>query len=236
MTYVSIHAEILTYANEALASVSRRYFKTGPGDYGEGDQFLGLAVPTCRTLAKQFADLSLTDTTELLQSPLHEERLIALFILVRQFEHGTEEDRKTIFDLYLANSRSINNWDLVDSSAPQIVGGYLFSRDRAVLRQLADSTNLWERRIAILASYFFIKQNDFSDTLKIAAQLLTDSHDLIHKAVGWMLREVGNRSLAPLESFLEQYAPRMPRTMLRYAIEKLPTARRRHYLQVKGGK
>ena len=216
--------------NKERAEVSRRYFKTGPGEYGEGDIFLGIPVPELRKLAKTYRHLTLKDTTKLLQSPIHEERLLALLILIHIFPAGDESIKREIFDLYLNNTRYINNWDLVDTSAQYIAGAFLFHKDKKVLYRLAKSEDLWERRIAIMSTFHFIRQNAFSETLKIAEILIADREDLIHKAVGWMLREVGKRNLKIEEQFLKLYYKKMPRTMLRYAIEKFPKARRRRYL------
>jgi 3-methyladenine DNA glycosylase AlkD len=216
--------------NKERAEVSRRYFKTGPGEYGEGDIFLGIPVPELRKLAKTYRHLKLKDTTKLLQSPIHEERLLALLILIHIFPAGDESIKKEIFDLYLNNTRYINNWDLVDASAQYIAGAYLVHKNKKVLYRLAKSEDLWERRIAIMSTFHFIRQNEFSETLKIAEILIADREDLIHKAVGWMLREVGKRNLKIEEQFLKLYYKKMPRTMLRYAIEKFPNARRRLYL------
>ena len=216
--------------NKERAEVSRRYFKTGPGEYGEGDIFLGIPVPELRKLAKTYRHLALKDTTKLLQSPIHEERLLALLILIHIFPAGDESIKKEIFDLYLNNTRYINNWDLVDASAQYIAGAFLVHKNKKVLYRLAKSEDLWERRIAIMSTFHFIRQNAFSETLKIAEILIADREDLIHKAVGWMLREVGKRNLKIEEQFLKLYYKKMPRTMLRYAIEKFPKARRRLYL------
>ena len=216
--------------NKERAKVSRRYFKTGPGEYGEGDIFLGIPVPELRKLAKTYRHLTLKDTTKLLQSPIHEERLLALLILIHIFSAGDESMKKEIFNLYLNNTRYINNWDLVDASAQHVVGAYLVYKSKKVLYRLAKSEDLWERRIAIMSTFHFIRQEEFSQTLKIAEILITDREDLIHKAVGWMLREVGKRNLQVEEQFLKYHYKKMPRTMLRYAIEKFPKARRRLYL------
>jgi len=210
-----------------------RFFKSGPGEYGEGDKFLGVTVPKQRAIAKMHKDLALADVIKLLHSPWHEERLTALFILVLQFQKGDGQTRKKIYSLYLTNTKYINNWDLVDSSAPYIMGEYLFDKDRLILYKLAVSSNLWEKRIAILSTAFFIKQGQYKDTLSIAKLLLNDSHDLIHKAVGWMLREVGNKDKKTEVAFLDKYAATMPRTMLRYAIEKFPLAQRQYYMAQK---
>jgi len=218
-------------ANPTKAQFAQRFFKTGKGEYAEGDRFLGITVPSVRAIAVQFRELPRGEVAKLLRSPWHEERLLALVLLVCQFERGGPEVQEKIYRLYLRSSRYINNWDLVDSSAPQIVGRYLEKRSRAVLYRMARSRNLWERRIAILATFHFIRREEFAPTLKIAKILLKDDHDLIHKAVGWMLREVGKRDQAVEEKFLRLHAANMPRTMLRYAIEKFPPALRKHYLR-----
>jgi 3-methyladenine DNA glycosylase AlkD len=219
--------------DQQRAEVSRRYFKTGTGEYGEGDIFLGIPVPELRKLAKTYRHLKLKDTTKLLQSPIHEERLLAVLILIHIFSAGDESMKKEIFDLYLNHTRYINNWDLVDASAQYIVGAYLAHKSKKVLYHLAKSEDLWERRIAIMSTFHFIRQDEFSETLKIAEILIADREDLIHKAVGWMLREVGKRNLQFEEQFLKLYYQKMPRTMLRYAIEKFPKARRRLFLKGK---
>lgn len=213
------------------AQHSQRFFKTGKGEYGEGDVFLGIKVPIQRALAKRFKHASREDALELLHSEYHEARLTALFLLVHLFDSGDSEGRARIYSDYLKNVTYINNWDLVDSSALQIVGHQLYDKDRSHLKTLAESQDLWERRIAIIATYYFIRQYDFQDTLGIAAILLNDSQDLIHKAVGWMLREVGNRSRPTELKFLNEHYKAMPRTMLRYAIEKFPEELRQGYLK-----
>lgn len=209
------------------------FFKTGKGEYGEGDIFAGLKVPTQRKLAREFQDLSLTDIKTLLNSPVHEERLISLFILVDKFEKGDEKEKEIIFSFYLKNRRGINNWDLVDLSAPKIIGKHLLTKGKSLLFKFALSKKIWERRTAVLSTYEFIRNNDFNTTLKIAELLLEDDHDLIHKATGWMLREIGNRDLQAEERFLKIHYKKMPRTMLRYAIEKFPESKRKKYLQGK---
>ncbi len=216
--------------NPERARVSRSFFKTGPGEYGEGDQFAGLSVPQVRALAKELRDLTRAETVKLLHAPLHEARLLALLLLMRAYAEGDEKAREGIYGLYLANTRWINNWDLVDVSATPIVGAHLWARDRSILDALAASDLLWERRIAVLATLYFIRRGEFGDTLRIAERLLGDREDLMHKAVGWMLREVGKRDLAAEVGFLEVHASAMPRTMLRYAIERFPEAERRQYL------
>ena len=216
--------------NPEQAAILARFFKTGPGQYGEGDRFIGVKVPATRKVAREFGNLPLADVERLLHSEIHEERLLALVILVGRFEKGDAAARRQVYDLYLANTRHINNWDLVDLSAPQIVGGYLETRSRKPLDRLAKSASLWQRRISILATHWFIRHGDFADTLRIAEKLLADKEDLIHKAVGWMLREVGKRSVTVLEDFLDKHCKVMPRTMLRYAIERFPEKKRRAYL------
>jgi 3-methyladenine DNA glycosylase AlkD len=208
----------------------QRFFKTGPGQYGEGDHFLGIRLPVIRALSREFADLPIGDVEKLLHDKWHESRTLALILLVHRYKRGDEAERAKIFRVYLANTDRINNWDLVDQSAPGIVGAHLEKRPRALLDKLAKSKSLWERRIAILATAWFIRLDQFEDTLRIATTLLGDSHDLIHKAVGWMLREVGKRDERVLEDFLNEHAHVMPRTALRYSIERLSPAKRKHYL------
>lgn len=209
----------------------QKYFKTGPGEYAEGDVFIGVRVPQIRTLVSRFWKAELQIIRSLLTSPIHEERLLALLILVRKFKHGDEGLRGTIFRMYLENTVHINNWDLIDSSAEHVVGAYLKDKNRGLLQELAVSESLWERRIAILSTFHYIKHHEFDDTLKIAEILLQDREDLIHKAVGWMLREVGNRNRWVEEQFLKSHYKEMPRTMLRYAIEKFTEELRQDYLK-----
>lgn len=218
-------------ADPAIAEHSQRFFKTGAGEYGEGDRFLGIRVPVLRAQVKKHPAISRSEIQKLLKSPYHEERLLALLFMVREFFKGDEEEKTALYEQYLNNTRYINNWDLVDCSAPQIVGAYLAGRDRKHLYQLVESKSLWERRIAIMATFHFIKQNEFEDTLRISERLLKDQEDLIHKAVGWMLREVGKRDLQVEEEFLKKHYRKMPRTMLRYAIEKFTKSRRARYLK-----
>jgi 3-methyladenine DNA glycosylase AlkD len=218
-------------ADPEVAAVSARFFKTGPGQYGEGDRFIGIKSPTLKTAAKEFNRLPLAEIEILLRSEVHEDRTLALVILVIQFEKGDDDARKRIYNLYVANTQHINNWDLVDISAPQIVGGYLEERSRKPLYRMAKSSSLWERRISIVATHWFIRDGDFDDTLKISETLLRDEEDLIHKAVGWMLREVGKRNVATLEAFLGEQCRSMPRTTLRYAIERFSEEKRREYLK-----
>jgi 3-methyladenine DNA glycosylase AlkD len=217
-------------ANEKDARFLQGFFKTGAGQYGEGDIFLGIRVPVLRKLAKESKSLMPEDVLPLLRSPYHEERAFALIMLVNAFAKGDDGIQKQIYDLYLANTQHINNWDLVDISAPNIVGAFLLTRDRKVIYQLAKSKSFWERRISMLATLYFIRRNQFADTLKIAEILLHDKQDLIHKAVGWMLREVGKRDTPFAEVFLKAYCKKMPRTMLRYAVERLPQTRRKMYM------
>jgi len=222
--------ELKKLANPKQAKIHAWFFKTGKGQYGEGDIFLGTKVPVQRKIAKKYPNLTLKDIEQLLQSKIHEHRLCALFILIAKYKKANDNLKKQIFKLYLKNAKQINNWDLVDLSAPNIVGDYLLDKPREVLYKLASSKNLWERRISILATYTFIKNNDFIDTLKISKLLLGDDHDFIHKAVGWMLREVGKRNQPTEEKFLKKYYKQMPRTMLRYAIEKFDEKKRKSYL------
>jgi len=213
------------------ARVSRSFFKTGPGQYGEGDLFVGLTVPQVRALAKEVHPLPHSEVVRLLHSPLHEARLLALLLLIRAYAKGEEAARERIFTQYLKNTRYINNWDLVDCSAEHIVGAHLLERDRAPLHALSVSALLWERRISILSTFHFIKRGEFGETLWIAERLLRDPADLMHKAVGWMLREVGKRDLEAEETFLKKHCRTMPRTMLRYAIERFPEELRQRYLR-----
>jgi 3-methyladenine DNA glycosylase AlkD len=220
-------------ADPARVPTLQRYFRTGPGEYGEGDRFIGVTMPSLRALARRFAAAPLDQIDALLQSPIHEARLLALLLLVQAFRRGDERERRSIYLLYVSRTRHIDNWDLVDASAAHIVGGWLSTRSRAPLRRLARSSSVWERRIAIIATYCFIRQGDHAETFAIADLLLADDHDLIHKAVGWMLREVGNRDGDAERRFLASRHTRMPRTMLRYAIEKFPEPERRQYLRVR---
>jgi 3-methyladenine DNA glycosylase AlkD len=230
--FEAIISELRSRSDPEKAKSLSRYFKTGPGEYGEGDRFLGLAVPQVRKVAKAHPHASKRDISKLLSSAYHEERFTALLIMVEQYRRGDERTKKHIFDLYLASTSRINNWDLVDLTAPHIVGSYLFERDRLVLMNLALSKNLWERRISILSTAYFIQRGESEETLRISKLLLHDPHDLIHKAVGWMLREVGNRcSPAAERRFLDKHVSTMPRTMLRYAIERFPADLRSHYMQ-----
>lgn len=234
MSLAELRKEMRRAASPARARGALRFFKSGPGEYGEGERFLGLDAAGMHGAARRHRELALADVRALLRSAWHEERAVALLILVQQFRRGEEAARKRIYELYLRSTRHINNWDLVDCSAEHIVGPWLAARPgerRRVLDRLARSRSLWERRIAVLATFHFIKQRDFRETLRIATMMLGDEHDLIHKAVGWMLREVGNRDRAAEATFLRRYAARMPRTMLRYAIEKFPEPERQRWLR-----
>jgi 3-methyladenine DNA glycosylase AlkD len=230
-TACDAQARLRDLGSPEAAAFAARYFKTAPGQYGAGDVFLGVRVPVLRKLAAEFRSLPEGEVLSLLHSEFHEARLLALLIMVRVASRGDEAAKRRVYDLYLANTRRVNNWDLVDASAGPIVGGYLHDKDRAPLYRLARSANLWERRIAVIATSFFIARHDFADTLTIAEMLLADGHDLIHKAVGWMLREVGKRDQATLETLLKSHHRAMPRTMLRYAIERFPEPLRRTYLE-----
>lgn len=228
-----VHQKLTAHKDPIKAKLLSGFFKTAKGQYGEGDVFYGITVPQSRKIAKEFFTLAFDEIKKLLDSPVHESRLIALIILVHQFEKGTEIQKEKVYNFYLQNTKHINNWDLVDTSAHKIVGEYLLDKDMSILTTLAHSQNLWERRIAIVATAAFIRKNKFKPTFDIATILLHDKHDLIHKAVGWMLREVGKRDQVIEESFLDKYAQKMPRTMLRYAIEKFSPLKRKYYLHLK---
>jgi 3-methyladenine DNA glycosylase AlkD len=229
---MGLRQQLRTLADPARAAGASRFFKCGLGDYGAGDEFLGVTVPQIRSLVPGTDLLGKHELLSLLRSECHEERLLALFVLVRRFGKMKRDEagQKRIVDLYLANTNWINNWDLVDSSAPHILGVWLLRRDRRILKQLASSSGLWEQRIAVLATQAFIREHDFTDTLQLCEAFLTHKHDLIHKACGWMLRECGKRELSVLRGFLDTHAHQMPRTMLRYAIEKRCDKERRQYL------
>lgn len=234
--FEKLKKELRKLADPKKAKILQGFFKTRKGEYGEGDKFLGITVPLQREVAKKFQDLSLADLQRLLNSKIHEERLVALLVLVFQFEKASkdqeEKHRKAIFEFYLKNAKNINNWDLVDLSAPKISGEYLLDKKRDVLYKLAKSRNLWEKRIAIISCFSFIRREEWRDTFLICKILLFDKHDLIHKACGWMLREVGkNSGQKKEEEFLKKYYQKMPRTMLRYAIEKFPEEKRQKYLK-----
>jgi 3-methyladenine DNA glycosylase AlkD len=230
-TLKQLKAETLALKNPAKAQILQNFFKTNPGEYGEGDIFYGITVPESRKLAIKYSSLSLEEIESLLKSEIHEERLIAVLILVHNYKNGSDSTKQEIYNFYLSNTKRINNWDLVDLSAHKILGAHLLNKPRDILYKLSSSSNLWDRRIAIISTFHFIRNSDFHDTLKLAKILLKDNHDLIHKSVGWMLREIGKRDLPVLESFLKQYYKQMPRTMLRYAIERFPEEKRQAYLK-----
>lgn len=219
------------HARSDKAKGLQRFFKTAPGEYGHGDIFIGVMVPQTRQVAREFAELPLLEVTKLLRSRVHEERLLALIILVNRFERGAQQERRAIYQFYMRHRPHINNWDLVDASASQIVGGFLMDRDRWPLRKLANSRSLWDRRIAVVACFCFIRESDFADILWLAERLMKDKEDLMHKAIGWMLREMGKRDPKALEKFLDLHASEMPRTMLRYSIEKLSAQKRKAYMR-----
>jgi 3-methyladenine DNA glycosylase AlkD len=233
MKAADVRKELKSMAEPEKAAILQRFFKTGPSQYGEGDIFIGVMVPQSRQVAKKFNQLPLGEVRTLLYSRVHEERLVALLILAWRYSSASSSrEKEEIVKFYLDHIKQVNNWDLVDLSAPNILGAHLVDRDgrRRLLYRLAGSENVWERRIAIVATHHFIRNGDFSDTLKIAEMLLQDRHDLIHKAVGWMLREVGKRDAAAEKEFLEKHCSVMPRTMLRYAIERLSERKRRRYM------
>ena len=224
---MQIIKDLKEVADEKLAKNYARFFKTRKGEYGEGDKFLGMRVGTIRKIAKKHKEISFDDLEKLFEGEYHEYRLAAIFIL----KHKYKEDPKKVVEMYLKNLKYVNNWDLVDLSAPKILGRWLLDKDRKILYKLAKSKDLWEKRVAILSCFTFIREKDYDDALKISEILLNDSHDLIHKAVGWMLREIGNRDLGVEEKFLKKYYNQMPRTMLRYAIEKFEESKRLDYLK-----
>jgi len=231
-----IQNELKRLSNKRIAQQSQKFFKTGKGEYGEGDVFLGIRVPQVRQLAKKHKDISIKEASLLLKSQFHEERLLSLFMLIELYRVSASQGKKKIYNLYLSSTRFINNWDLIDSSAEYIVGAFLWEINKKPIYVLARSRNLWERRISIMATFYFIKRNSFKDTLKLSEILLSDNEDLIHKSVGWMLREIGKRDLKIEEEFLKKHYRKMPRTMLRYAIEKLSKSKREKYLKKGGGK
>lgn len=236
MTAKRVKEQLLALGNPQKAKHTEYFFKTGKGEYGEGDRFIGCSVPEIRHVAKDNKDLPLGELQLLLDDEIHDCRLCALVILTECFKKASEEKRQSLVNFYLANTHRINNWDLVDMSAYHILGEWLKDKDRSILYQLAESKILWEQRIAVIATMTFIKMNDFTDTLRLSKLFLSHPHDLIHKACGWMLREVGKRDEAVLTNFLEQFAHQMPRTMLRYSIEKLTPAQRTYYLALKPNK
>ncbi len=229
MSLNKIRKTLKEVADKKQALELQRFFKTGPGEYGEGDIFLGIKVPVLRKIAKNNKGISLPDIEKLLHSPIHEERFLSLVLLIQTYVRSNEGEKKKLYEFYLKNTKYINNWDLVDTSSRQIIGEFLRDKSKKPLYSLARSRSLWERRIAIIATFTYINQNCFDESLKISKMLLTDKEDLIHKAVGWMLREIGKRDLQTEEIFLEEHYHKMPRVMLRYAIEKFPESRRKMY-------
>lgn len=228
-------ADLKGYASAEKKQVLQRFFKTGAGEYGEGDVFLGVVVPQTRKLARTYREMGWVEVRKLLRSPYHEARLLGLFIMVEQYKKADPAGREKIFHRYMENRKAVNNWDLVDTTAPYIVGEWLIDkgdRKRGELFRLARSESLWDRRIAMISTFAWIRKGDFEDTIRLAELLLNDSHDLMHKAVGWMLREVGKRDEPVLETFLKEHAAGMPRTMLRYAIEKFPEKKRKRYMRM----
>jgi 3-methyladenine DNA glycosylase AlkD len=226
-----IKEDLLNLGNPEKAKILSRFFKTGKGEYGEGDVFLGVTVPEQRRIAKKYPDMTLREIHELLSSKIHEHRLTALFILIGKYKKADKVGKKKIYNFYLNNSEHVNNWDLVDASAEYIIGDYLHEMDKSILSEMAKSDDLWERRIAIMSTFVFIKNNSFQEALAISKLLLNDTQDLVHKAVGWMLREIGKRDQETEEAFLKKHYQKMPRTMLRYAIEKFDEDKRKSYLQ-----
>lgn len=232
--YNQITKELKQHSNANKAVILLRFFKTGKDEYGEGDRFVGVTVPIIRSIVKKFYEqINFADIQKLLDSPIHEYRLTGLLTLVYKYKKSDIQDKKKIVQFYEKNFQAINNWDLVDLTAHKILGDWLIDKNRHKLYKLAKSKNLWKKRIAIISTFTFIRQNDFVDTLEIAKILLNDDHDLIHKAVGWMLREIGKRDMQVEELFLQKNYKQMPRTMLRYAIEKFPEKKRLQYLHGK---
>jgi len=232
MFLTNLKSDLQKLADPVRAKHSQRFFKTGPGEYGEGDKFIGLTMPKIRQVCKNYKDLGLQDIAQLLKNPIHDMRMAGLIILTNQAKKAKAEQSKKLFEFYLNQTNRINNWDLVDISCIYAVGKYLLenSQDRKILYGLAKSKNLWERRISIISTLYLIRENQFSDALKLAEMLVDDKHDLIHKAVGWVLREVGKKDQALEEKFLKKHYQAMPRTMLRYAIEKFSRSKRDFYL------
>jgi len=226
----NLKKDIKKQADPKRAKHSQGFFKTGKGQYGEGDVFLGLTVPQQRSIAKEYLGLGLPKIQELLKSKFHEYRLVGLIILVEKFKKADDREKANIFNFYLKNTKFINNWDLVDLTAHKIIGVFLLDKKRTLLYGLAESKSLWEKRISIIATFAFIDQRDFKDSIRICKILLNDKHDLIHKACGWVLREIGKKDQKVLEKFLKQHYKKMPRTMLRYSIEKYEETKRKKIL------
>jgi len=227
----TIRTRLESLADEATAEILRGFFKTGPGEYGEGDRFRGIRVPVLRKLCREFRHAGVEVISGLLDSPWHEDRMLSLLLLTERYRASDEAGREVLYDFYCAKTARINNWDLVDVTCPHIVGRHLHARDRSPLYRFVQSPSLWERRIAIVSTFHFIRDNDFRDTIALAERLLADPEALLHKATGWMLREVGKRDQSLLEAFLDRHATAMPRTMLRYAIERLPEEERLAWLK-----
>lgn len=227
-----IKLEISKYEDPNKAVFLQRFFKTGKGQYAEGDIFIGVNMPTIRQIAKKFNDANLIDIEQLLESPIHEHRMCGLVIMVNQAKKAKDTTKKELYNLYLKRTDRINNWDLVDISCRDIVGGYLLDKSKKTLYKLAESDNLWERRIAIVSTWYFISHHQLDETFKISKMLLNDEQDLIHKAVGWMLREAGKKDEKALKDFLNRYANKLPRTTLRYSLEKLPYLEKQYYMQL----
>lgn len=232
MSAEKLKAQLLAAANATKARDLLRFFKTGKGEYGEGDLFIGVTVPTNRTITRQYLHLPVEQLIPLLRCDIHEVRLSALICMVEQYKsrRTSEQQRQEIVDTYIANTRYINNWDLVDLSVYHIIGAHLQHRDRSLLYRWAQSSSLWEQRMSIVATMWFIRQGEYDDTIRLAEQLCHHPHDLIQKAVGWLLREVGKRDINPLTDFLDTHYTTLPRTLLRYAIERLPVEQRKHYM------
>jgi 3-methyladenine DNA glycosylase AlkD len=231
MSFEKIREELEASGDPGGASILQKFFKTGLGEYGEGDVFRGIRLPVLRKLSAKYHDLSLPQVERLLHSAFHEDRMLAVLIFIRRYAKGDEAARAKVYRVYLKNRKFINNWDLIDVSAAHIVGAFLWDKDRGMINRLAQSDSLWDRRIAIISTFYFIRRGEFGETLAVARTLLLDTEDLIQKAVGWMLREIGNRNLQAEEDFLRIHYRQMPRTMLRYAIEKFPDAKRKQYLK-----
>ncbi len=231
MTYKDIQKELRRLASKERAKTNAWFFKTGKGQYGEGDKFIGVSNPDAREVALKYKDLDFKEVKSLLDSKIHEERFVALEILVAKYEKGDVNQKKKVANFYLKNKKQINNWDLVDTSASYILGDYLFDKNRSILYKLVKSKSLWDRRIAVIATHYFIKQKDFQDIFVFAEMLIGDKEDLMHKAVGWMLREVGKKDEKALTKFLDRFATKLPRTTLRYAIERLSSVQKQNYMK-----
>ena len=233
MTAAFVFEELKSMANPEKVAYLQRFFKTGPGEYAEGDLFLGLMNPQTRSIAKANKSLPISELQILLENRYHEARLCALVIATERYKRAKPVEKKELYDFFIKNTRYINNWDLIDDTCPHVIGEYLLDKDRSILYKFAKSKNLWEQRIAIISSRTFVRNGDFKDTIVLAEMLIDHKHDLMHKAVGWMLREIGKRDKETLSEFLEKYATKMPRTALRYAIEHYPEPERQYFLKKK---